>query len=213
MFSNEEKPVYYNCLMQDTTLAKLLHTVTPYQMQLRPNICLRLCASIMSQQLSTRVADVIFQRFLALYGGAEPTAKQIRDTPFEQLRGVGLSNAKANYVRNVAEYMIEHGVTDEMLLSMSNDEIIAFLTPIKGVGRWTVEMLLMFTLGREDVFAIDDLGIQQAMAHLYGVDLADKKQSRAQMLQLSAKWMPYRTYACFFLWKYKDAGLPPTVVK
>lgn len=213
MHKHEEKPVYYDCLMQDDVLAKLLHTVTPYHMQLRPNICLRLCASIMSQQLSTRVADVIFQRFLSLYGGAEPTAIQIRDTPYEQLRGVGLSNAKANYVRNVAEYMIAHNATDQMLQQMTNEEVIAFLTPIKGVGRWTVEMLLMFTLGREDVFPVDDLGIQQAMAHLYGIDSADKKQVRSQMLLIAARWSPFRTYACFYLWRYKDAGLVTTVVK
>ncbi len=87
---------------------------------------------------------------------------------------------------------------------MSNEEVIAFLTPIKGVGRWTVEMLLMFTLGREDVFAVDDLGIQQAMAKIYKLDMADKKGLREKMLKISAKWTPYRTYACFYLWKYKD---------
>jgi DNA-3-methyladenine glycosylase II len=159
----------------------------------------------MSQQLATRVADVIFQRFLALYGGNEPTPEQIRDTPYEQLRGVGLSNAKANYVCNVAEYMIAHNATDEQLHQMTNEEVIAFLTPIKGVGRWTVEMLLMFALGREDVFAADDLGIQQAIAKLYGIDLTNKKEARVKMMQISARWSPYRTYACYFLWKYKDA--------
>ena len=203
-----DKPIYYHCLKQDAVLAQLLDTVTPYQLQLRSNICLRLCASIMSQQLATRVADVIFQRFLALYDGDEPTPEQIRDTPYDQLRGVGLSNAKANYVRNVAEYMIAHNATDEQLHQMTNEEVIAFLTPIKGVGRWTVEMLLMFALGRDDVFAVDDLGIQQAIAKLYGIDLSNKKQARAEMLQISARWSPYRTYACYFLWKYKDTKPP-----
>jgi DNA-3-methyladenine glycosylase II len=79
-----------------------------------------------------------------------------------------------------------------------------FLLPIKGVGRWTVEMQLMFALGREDVFAVDDLGIQQAMAGIYKLDVTDKKALREKMLRISAKWSPYRTYACMMLWRYKD---------
>jgi len=182
----------------------LLQTVEPYQLKERENICLRLCASIMSQQLSTKVADVIFRRFLELYGGNEPTPAQIIDTPKETLRAIGLSNNKVGYVQNVAAYMLEHHADDTFIRQMGNEEVIEFLTKIKGVGRWTVEMLLMFTLGREDVFAIDDLGIQQAMAKVYGIDLKDKKASREQMLQISATWSPYRTWACFYLWKFKD---------
>jgi DNA-3-methyladenine glycosylase II len=120
------------------------------------------------------------------------------------LRAIGLSNAKVSYVQNVARYLMEHGADDKKLNRMSDEEVVAFLTPIKGVGRWTVEMLLMFTLGREDVFAVDDLGIQQSMAKIYKLDMTGKKQMREKMLKISAKWSPYRTYACFYLWKYKD---------
>ena len=192
-------------LSKDKKLKPLLDTVVPYELVVRKNICLRLCASIMGQQLSVRVAEVIFKRFLELYEGNEPTPQQIVDTPFEKLRGIGLSNAKVSYVQNVAQYVIAHNATDEQLMNMSNEEVITFLTPIKGVGRWTVEMLLMFTLGREDVFAVDDLGIQQAMMQLYKLDGTNKKELREKMLKLSGKWAPYRTYACFYLWKYKDA--------
>ena len=87
---------------------------------------------------------------------------------------------------------------------MSNEEVMEYLLPIKGVGKWTVEMLLMFMLGREDVFAVDDLGIQQAMIHLYKLDPTDKKGMREKMLKISAKWSPYRTYACMHLWQWKD---------
>ena len=158
----------------------------------------------MSQQLSTRVAEVIFKRFLELYGAKEPTPQQIIDTPFDKLRAIGLSNAKVNYVQNVAKYLLEHNADDKKLIKMSDEEVVAFLTPIKGVGKWTVEMLLMFTLGREDDFSVDDLGIQQAMAKVYKLDLTDKKSLREKMLKISAKWSPYRTYACFYLWKYKE---------
>ena len=191
-------------LSKDKKLIPLLQTVKPYELKKRKNVCLRLCASIMSQQLSTRVAEVIFKRFLELYGAKEPTPQQIIDTPFDKLRAIGLSNAKVNYVQNVAKYMLEHNADDKKLNKMSDEEVVAFLTPIKGVGKWTVEMLLMFTLGREDIFAVDDLGIQQAMAKVYKLDLTDKKALREKMLKISAKWSPYRTYACFYLWKYKD---------
>jgi len=194
-------------LSKDKKLAPLLSTVEPYILKKRKNVCLRLCASIMSQQLSTKVADVIFRRFLELYGGEEPGPQQIADTPFDTLRAIGLSNAKTNYVHNVAQYFLEHGITDRTFSRLSNDEVMELLLPIKGVGRWTVEMLLMFTLGREDVFAPDDLGIQQAMARIYKLDMTDKKVLRERMLQLSARWSPWRTHACFYLWKYKDSGV------
>ena len=173
-------------------------------MPLRKNITLRLIGAIMSQQLSTRVAEVIYQRFLDLYGGKEPTPQQVLDTPAPVLRGIGLSNAKVSYVHNVARFTVEEKLTDKKLHKMENDEVIAYLTQIKGVGRWTVEMLLMFYLGREDVFAIDDLGLQQSMIKLYRLDTADKKALRQRLLDISAKWAPYRTYACRYLWAWKD---------
>jgi len=197
--------VYFEHLSKDKKLLPLLNTVEPYLLKKRKNVCVRLCASIMSQQLSTKVADVIFRRFLELYDGKEPTPQQILDTTFDKLRGIGLSNAKVSYVQNVAQYILDHKVDDKQFYKMTNDEIIEFLTKIKGVGKWTVEMLLMFTLGREDVFAVDDLGIQQAMAKIYKLDVTNKKAFREKMLKISAKWSPYRTYACFYLWKFKDA--------
>ncbi len=175
-----------------------------HQLKLHPNIPVRMMASIISQQLSTKVARVIFQRFLDLYKGKEPKPQQVLDTPAELLRSIGLSNAKVNYVHNVAAFCIEHKITDKKLLAMSNEEIIDLLVQIKGIGKWSVEMLLMFTLGREDVFAVDDLGIQQAMSKLYKLEHLDKKSLKEKMLKLSDKWSPYRTYACLHLWKWKD---------
>lgn len=195
---------YISHLSKDKKLKKVLEAQEPVQLKKRKNICLRLCASIMSQQLSTKVAEVIFKRFLELYGGEEPTPKQIAETPFETLRSIGLSNAKANYVHNVAQFAMANNLDDKRLSKMSNEEIIELLTQIKGVGKWTVEMLLMFTLGREDVFAVDDYGIQVAMKKLYGLDDSSKKDFKEKMLQLSKKWAPYRTYACLHLWRWKD---------
>lgn len=198
-------------LARDKKLKKLVETGEPHQLKKRKNISTYLCASIMSQQLSAKVATVIHNRFLGLYDGKEPAPQQIIDTPFEQLRGIGLSNAKANYVKNVARFTLDHGMDHRKLQKMDNEEVIQYLTQIKGVGRWTVEMLLMFALGREDVFAIDDWGIQNAMIRLYKLDRADKKKFREDLLRISGKWSPYRTYACLHLWRWKDNA--PEVLK
>ncbi|HTS44780.1 MAG TPA: hypothetical protein VMH01_10315 [Puia sp.] len=194
---------YFIHLSKDKKLKKIIDQKQLKKLVRRKKIYIHLCGSIMSQQLSTKVADVIHKRFLNLYGG-EPTPMQILDTPFETLRSIGLSNAKANYVRNVARFSIDSGIEYQKLNKMTNDEVIEYLTQIKGVGRWTVEMLLMFTLGREDVFAIDDLGIQNAMKKIYKLDNSDKKKFREDLLRISQKWSPYRTYACLHLWQWKD---------
>lgn len=195
---------YINHLSRDSKLAKVLATQDATEIKPRKNIPLRLCASIMSQQLSTKVAKVIFQRFLDLYGGKEPKPAQIAATPFDTLRAIGLSNAKTQYVLNVAQFAMEQGLDDKKLKKMSNEEIISLLTQIKGVGQWTVEMLLMFTLGREDVFAVDDYGIQTAMKKLYKLEDSNKKELKEKMQKIAAKWSPYRTYACLHLWQWKD---------
>jgi DNA-3-methyladenine glycosylase II len=195
---------YIQHLSKDRKLKKLIEEQGEKQLRKKKNIPLRLCASIMSQQLSVKVAEVIFKRFLELYGKKEPTPQQIFNTPHETLRGIGLSNAKVNYVKNVAQFAIEHGMDDKKLAKMSNEEIIEYLVPIKGVGRWTVEMLLMFALGREDVFAPDDLGVQNAMIALYKLEKINKKEFYENMQRIAAKWSPYRTYACLHLWNWKD---------
>jgi len=198
---------YITHLSKDRKLKKLIEQQGQYKLVKHKNVSLHLCASIMSQQLSTKVADVIYRRFLDLYGGKEPTPLQIERTKHETLRAIGLSNAKAAYVHNVACFTLEKGMDIKQLDNMSNEEIISYLTPIKGVGRWTVEMLLMFVLGREDVFAVDDLGIQIAMRKLYKLDEDDKKEMKKNMIQIAEKWSPYRTYACRYLWGFKDNSL------
>lgn len=195
---------YINHLSKDKKFRKVLDLQDPHVLVRRKKIYLYLCASIMSQQLSTKVADVIYKRFLALYGKKEPTEQQILDTPFETLRGIGLSNAKTNYVHNVCRFFIEEGLDDKQLYKMSSEEVQQKLIRIKGVGKWTTEMILMFALQHEDVFPVDDLGIQQAMTKLYKLDTSSKKLLYEQMHKVAEKWRPYRTYACVHLWKWKD---------
>lgn len=194
---------YISHLSKDKKLAKILAGQESVALSKRRDVYLHLCSSILSQQLSTKVAEVIRKRFLNLYPG-KPSPQQILATPHETLRSIGFSGAKANYVHNVARFAIEFGMDHKVLGKMNNEEVIDYLTKIKGVGRWTVEMLLMFTMGREDVFAVDDLGIQQAMISLYKLDKTDKKKLRADMMQISARWSPYRSFACLHLWLHKD---------
>lgn len=200
----KQQPIYYQHLSTDKKLLPLLKAQELKKLARKKNFCLHLMASIMSQQVSTKVAKVIFHRFLELFDGKEPTPQEVLDVPFDELRGIGLSNAKTNYIRNIAQYAIENGMEDKKLYKMKDEEVMDFLLPIKGVGKWTVEMQLMFALGREDVFAVDDLGIQQAMANVYKLDMTDKKKLKEKMLRISGKWAPYRTYACLYLWAHKD---------
>lgn len=191
-------------LSKDKKFKKVIDQQEEYVLEKRNAVHLRLCSSIMSQQLSVKVSAVIYARFLALFKKKIPSAKDILAVSFDDLRAIGLSNAKVRYVQNVCVFFIENKVTDASLHRMENEEVIEFLTQIKGIGRWTVEMILMFTLGREDVFAVDDLGIQQAVTKLYKLDASDKKKMKLDMVRIAEKWRPYRTYACRYLWNWKD---------
>ena len=194
---------YFLHLSKDKKFAMILNDQEAFVLKKRRDIHIHLCNSILGQQLSTIVAATIRKRFIGLYGG-KPSPEQILATPVETFRSIGLSGAKSRYMHEVARFALEFGLDYRILGKMSNEEVIVYLTQIKGVGRWTAEMLLMFTLGREDVFAVDDLGIQQAMIRLYKLDPADKKKLREDMIRISSNWAPYRTYACLHLWRHKD---------
>lgn len=194
-------------LQKDPKLAALLKEDT-HVLKRRKNTAIRLIASIISQQLSTKVAKIIFDRFLDLYSGKEPSCEQVLATDPAVLRSIGLSNSKVAYVQNVAQFFLDHAISDKQLYKMEPEAVIELLTQIKGVGRWTVEMLLMFSLGHENVFAVDDLGIQQAMIRLYNIKYETKKELHLKMLKKAEKWTPYKTYACLHLWKWKDTKAP-----
>lgn len=191
-------------LSKDKKMKKLVESQQNYELGKGKYLYLEICSSIISQQLSIKAAAVIYGRFLQLFGKKRPTAEDILAVSHEQLRMVGLSNAKARYVKNVCEFFIENKLTDTRLHKMGDEEFIEYITQIKGIGRWSAEMILMFNLGREDVFSTGDLGIQQAMTKLYKLDAGDKKQLIIKMESIAKKWSPYRTYACRYLWGWKD---------
>ncbi len=195
---------YITHLKKDKVLAGIINAPVHDHLVLHKNIALRLMAAIMSQQLNTKVAALIFDRFLKLCGSKNPSPKKVLHFSIDDLRTVGLSNAKANYVHNVAAFCIEHKITDKKLISMNDEDIIELLTQIKGVGKWTVEMLLMFSLGRLDIFAMDDWGLQQAIIKIYKIKTTDKKKRNEAIQKISKKWAPYRSYASLYLWQWKD---------
>jgi DNA-3-methyladenine glycosylase II len=194
---------YLNHLTKDAKLAPVIKKTGRIELGVRKNIFLSLCYSIMSQQLSVKVADVIKKRFVALFDG-KPTPGKVVQIKTETLRNIGLSNAKTNYIKNIASFALTNGLQWSKINKMSNEEFIDYVTQIKGVGKWTAEMILMFTLGREDVFSVDDYGIQQSVIKLYNLKITDKKKLRLRILSLSERWAPYRTYACMYLWRWRD---------
>lgn len=196
---------YKQHLKKDKKLATIL-VDADHVIKKRKNTPVRLMASIISQQLSTKVAAIIFGRFIALFDGKEPSCEQVLACTNESLRSIGLSQSKVHYIQNVAQFFLDHKITDKQLYAMEPEAILDLLTQIKGVGKWTVEMLMLFSLGQEDVFAVDDLGIQQAMIRLFKIEHATKKELHTKMLTISSKWAPYRSFACLHLWQWKDQG-------
>ena len=166
------------------------------------DIYLDLLNSIVSQQLSVTVAEIIWKRFLDLFPNQYPEASQVLAFDISELRKVGLSNSKASYLQNVANFSLLNSMGYDSLNKKNDDEIIKFLTQIKGVGKWTVQMILMFSMDRPDVFPVDDLGIQNKMKAIYQLS-DDKKELKQQMIIVSEKWRPYRTLASKHLWNYK----------
>ncbi|NJO01836.1 MAG: DNA-3-methyladenine glycosylase 2 family protein [Bacteroidia bacterium] len=165
---------------------------------------LALLRAIIFQQLSGKAARTIYERFLNLFENLYPDPTQLAAADVETLRRVGLSRQKASYVKNVAEFALQHDMSMPYLQNLEDEEVIRYLCQIKGIGRWTVEMLLIFTLERADVFPLDDLGIRKAVVRLYTLDLPDKAL-RAKLLEIAEAWKPHRSLACKYLWKWLDS--------
>jgi DNA-3-methyladenine glycosylase II len=162
-----------------------------------------LVESIIGQQLSVKAAASIRNRFRDLFDGQLPTPEQILTKDVETLRGIGFSRAKANYVRDLAQHVIEGKVTFDHLPQLSNDEIINELTDVKGIGEWTVHMFLMFCMGRLDILAYGDLGIRNGIKQLYSLDHAPSPQEIKDIAN-RYHWAPYQSIACWYIWRSLD---------
>ncbi len=191
-------------LSKDKLLKRIIESV-PLKITISENNLYEdLMRSIISQQLSVKAAATIYGRFLDMFSTKSPFFDQVIAVEIGELRKAGLSMQKAGYVKNVANFALENPRKRKDWAEMSDEEIILFLTQIKGVGKWTAQMILMFNLGRPDVFPVDDLGIQQAIKGLYGLEEQGKKL-KPKLFEIAENWKPYRTTACYYLWRWKDA--------
>lgn len=185
----------------DPILYKAISQVTPPEWNFPSNYFISLVETIVSQQLSIKAADSIFAKLKALTDDPELTSEAILKMNPEKMRSAGLSWSKVNYVRNIAEYTLTSSKVFEKFTEMNDEEIINELTKIKGIGRWTAEMFLIFTMGRPDVFSVGDLGLRRAVENLYNLDANSNNEI---ILSISEKWKPYRSIASRYLWRIND---------
>ncbi len=183
----------------DPILAGLIELVGPYALQRDPGHFYALLSSIVSQQISVRAAATIMGRVEALFrDGAGVTAQGVLALGPDPLRGAGLSGMKTRYVLDLAERVADGQLDLEQLATLDDEAVIAELIQVKGIGRWTAEMFLIFSLGRPDVLPVDDLGFRAALKRHYGLaELPTREESRA----IGAAWAPYRTVATWYLWR------------
>jgi 3-methyladenine DNA glycosylase/8-oxoguanine DNA glycosylase len=185
----------------DETLARVIDAVGPFRLQPMgaSSIFGALARAIVYQQLNGRAAAAIFARFCALFPGTEPTAEQLLAISEDELRGAGLSRSKLLSLRDLAGKTVsgEIPMLDE-IRHMGDDAVVERLTTVRGIGRWTVEMLLIFRLGRPDVLPADDYGIRKGFARAYALG---ELPARKDVETYGVRWKPYRTVASWYLWR------------
>jgi DNA-3-methyladenine glycosylase II len=184
----------------DPVMRAIIERVGPCRIEYGPAEFHSLAEAIVYQQLNGKAAETIFKRFAALAG--EPlTPKGIAKLTAEQMRSVGLSKQKSSYLRDMAERALRGELNFTRLPEMTDDEVIEHLTQVKGVGVWTAHMFLMFSLRRPDVLPTGDFGIQMAMKRHYN---KRKMPKPVQMEKIAKLWEPYRSIACWYLWRSLD---------
>jgi DNA-3-methyladenine glycosylase II len=156
--------------------------------------------SIISQQLSVKAAASIEKRFQALFGSETPEPKAILEKSVEELRSVGLSRPKANYIKDLAQHIIDGKLKFDLFESQTNEEIIAQLIDVKGIGEWTAHMFLIFCMGRLDILPVGDLGIRNGIRALYGFDDIPTPQQIVELAE-NNNWKPYESVASWYVWQ------------
>lgn len=188
---------------RDPTLGALIARVGPFAMQLEPTgIYEALARAVVYQQLTGKAAATIYGRVCALGGGALPPPEVLRGLPEEGLRGAGLSTAKTLALKDIAARAASGAIPSrEEALALDDEALVARLTAVRGVGRWTVEMLLMFNLGRGDVFSVGDYGIRKGMQRVFGLRALPAAEA---MRRRAARWAPWRSVASWYLWRANE---------
>lgn len=195
----------------DPVLARIIAEVGPLEIQQRRERFQALARAIIFQQLAGAAANAIYGRFIGLFPGAEfPAPEQVLAKTVAELRAVGLSEKKALYIKDLAEHIRDGKLNFHRFHRMTDDEIIEHLTMVKGIGKWTAEMFLMFNLARPDVMPADDLGVQNAVKRHYRMR---QRPNRKRLLKHAERWRPYRTAAAWYLWRSLDIVLPDGAAK
>ena len=189
---------------RDPKIARVIQAVGPFRLKRNRNFFVVLCRSIVSQQISTAAADTIYSRFQKLFDGQTPTPERVARLKDAPLRAAGLSRQKAAYLKDLSHRFLDGTVRPHQLNYLGNEEIIDRLTGVHGIGRWTAEMFMIFSLNRLDVLPVDDLGLRVAVQNIYGM----KARPDAQRLRaIGKKWNPLETVATWYAWRSLDAGI------
>ena len=184
---------------QDLNLGRLIKSIGNYSIQTHDNLFESLLKSIVYQQLAGSAANAIYSRLLLYYGNTLPTPEQILSTSDTVLRfTAGLSFKKVLYIKNLAAKIVSGELNIHHLPDLQDEEVITELVKVKGIGRWTAEMFLIFCLQRKDVIPLDDLGVKKAIQKLYNLS---ELPTHEYMLEVSSRWKPYRSIATWYLWK------------
>jgi DNA-3-methyladenine glycosylase II len=192
-------------LRRDPILRDIMAAVGPCTLRPRRDHFVLLCRAIYSQQISSTVAAILFGRFREMFPQQRPTPQRVLDAlsgpDSPALKACGLSRQKRIYLKDLSKHFLS-GAIPRNLGRKSDDEVIEALTAVNGIGRWTAEMFLIFTLNRPDVLPVDDLGLQAAVKTAYGLKDRPKK---AELTELAEAWRPYRSIATWYLWRASDA--------
>ena len=188
-------------LSKDLILKKIINKLDAPKPIVSDGVYADLIKAIIYQQISTKAADKIYERYTALVDFELQNPEVLLNTPFDDLRQAGLSRQKASYVQNIAEFFVAEKIKEDIWENMNDQDIVKYLTQIKGVGKWTVEMMLIFSLGRPDVFPDRDYAIQMVIKDLYDLK-TDKTALIKDINVLAEMWSPYRTLASLYLWQW-----------
>lgn len=187
-----------NILKKDPILYRVIKQIGSYEIKLTRNPYESLIEAIITQQLSGAAAKSISKKFHDMFPKKFPTPVDVINTTNSKLRNAGLSKMKVDYIKDLSKKIEEKKINFRSLSKMSDEEIITNLTQVKGIGRWTAEMFLIFTLGRMDVLPVGDLGLQKGVKRLYSLDVLPNK---SQLEDIAKKWIPCRTVATWYIWK------------
>lgn len=198
------KRVIEHFRLHDPILFSFIDKVEEFQLVKYEDYFVCLCREIIGQQLAGKAADAIYSRFLKLFPKSVVTPERVLKISDSKIRAIGPSWSKVKYIKDLAKKVVDGQVNLEHIATLLDEEVMRELTKVKGIGPWTAEMFLMFTLGREDVFSYGDLGLRRAIQRLYGFS---KEPTLKQMEKLTMKWKPYRTYAARILWKSLELPL------